>query len=928
MSRRAIFATTLTTCAFASLLLLGGCEKTAADDLAAAKSSIAAKDARTAMLHLKNVIKKEPNLAEARFLLGQQLLAAGDARGALIELKRAEEFKFPREQVAAPLAESMLQLGQSPQLIMKFDKQTYQDPAVATRVNTALAFAQMTLGNLPEADRIIQLAVSAAPKEIPPRLVKARIALARGDAAAAVEQAESMLAQAPKNDVVWAFKGEALERNAAGVDKALEAYAKALEFNPQQVQALSSTLGLQLLRNELVKAGATLETLRKVAPKAYLTLYYDARFQHLSGNYAAARTLFQSVLGIAPDNAVALLASGVNELRMNSNIQAEALLSRAISRDSTNAVARYYLGQTYLRLGRPDQAASTLAPLLTASAVVPEVLLLAAQAQLLKGDPRGAEALFSRAAKLHPNNPDVRVALALHSGAAQGGSETALRELQAIALSSDSTVADIQLISAHIAKSRFDAALAAIDALARKRPDDPSAPNLRGEVLVRKKDTAGARAAFEAALAKDPRYMPAVGNLADLDLSEGKTELVKKRINDLAAKEPGNANVQIALASLAAKMGASHAEIAKLITKATIADPNDSRARLLLIERLVDSGQSRAALQAAQAAVAAIPENATLLDAQGRIQLRLGESQQALATYSNLRRVAPNEPAGYLGHATVQYGLKDYEGANKTLQQLLAIHPRSLDGRRMAIGTAIKLKQMDRAKELVKELQTEFPEQSYGWALEGEVHMEQGQWAAASAAFTKGLTKLQAEPLAQRLHTAYLKDNKPADAERLVASWIKTHPKDVTFLGYLGDTAYHTNHRAEAKKRFQQVLVIEPKNPGALNNLAWLMLQDKQPEAVAIAERAVEQAPDQADVLDTLGQAYAMTQQYPKAIDALRRAIDRALNPAPLRLSLAKVYILAGDSKGAVSELDRLRLLGKDFPQHVEVRELIASLRK
>ena len=78
-----------------------------------------------------------------------------------------------------------------------------------------------------------------------------------------------------------------------------------------------------------------------------------------------------------------------------------------------------------------------------------------------------------------------------------------------------------------------------------------------------------------------------------------------------------------------------------------------------------------------------------------------------------------------------------------------------------------------------------------------------------------------------------------------------------------------------------------------------------------------------ADVLGTLALAYAANKQHDKAVDTLKRAIGRAVNPAPLKLRLARVYLQADERRLALAELNSLRDLGKDFPQQDEVRRLI-----
>jgi predicted Zn-dependent protease len=203
--------------------------------------------------------------------------------------------------------------------------------------------------------------------------------------------------KAPNYADAWAYKGELHDSALGQQTQALEAYEKALAINSGHIQSLVGVLSIQLTRKELDKARVTLANLSKVAPKSFYTQYFEARLNHLDGKFVVARTQFQALHNVAPDNAAVLLASGLNDLALGSTIQAEAMLSKAASLAPNNPAARYYSAYANLRIGRPAQATAILQPLISSNIAAAEVLVLAAQARLLQADPGGADALFKRA---------------------------------------------------------------------------------------------------------------------------------------------------------------------------------------------------------------------------------------------------------------------------------------------------------------------------------------------------------------------------------------------------------------------------------------------------------------------------------------------------------------------------------------------------
>src|SRR5687767_9198099 len=83
------------------LALLAACGgKDEPELMASAKQYIEKRDHKAAITELKNMLEKNPQSGEARFLLGQALLESGDPLGADVELKRALEYRHPESAVA------------------------------------------------------------------------------------------------------------------------------------------------------------------------------------------------------------------------------------------------------------------------------------------------------------------------------------------------------------------------------------------------------------------------------------------------------------------------------------------------------------------------------------------------------------------------------------------------------------------------------------------------------------------------------------------------------------------------------------------------------------------------------------------------------------------------------------------------------------
>src|SRR3954452_19161329 len=97
---------------------VAGCAGDRPENLvASAKEYLAKNDTNAAIIQLKNALQKDPNLAEARFLLGRSLLQTGDALSAEKELRKALEFGYRPAEVNPSLARALVQTGQTQKVV-------------------------------------------------------------------------------------------------------------------------------------------------------------------------------------------------------------------------------------------------------------------------------------------------------------------------------------------------------------------------------------------------------------------------------------------------------------------------------------------------------------------------------------------------------------------------------------------------------------------------------------------------------------------------------------------------------------------------------------------------------------------------------------------------------------------------------------------
>jgi putative PEP-CTERM system TPR-repeat lipoprotein len=905
-------------------LLLAGCSGDSPERLlTSARDYLEKNDSKAAVIQVKNALQQNPDIPEARFLLGKALLAGGDADGAEVELRKAMALKHPADETTPLLAQAMMMRGQYKKLVAEFSEARVATAEGNAELQSAIAVAYAALGNDAGAERALAAALQSKPDHAPALLVRARQSASRGEFPSALGIVDSVLAKEPANAEALKARGDLLMAMRE-TDQALDDYRKAVLARPDFVLAHAAIVSVLLSQHKLDEAGKQVEQLRQVAPGHPTTTLLEGRLAFVNKDLPKARRLAQQVLATAPDNPAALQLAGSVEFQLQSFMQAEIHFTKLVRMYPDNLDAHRLLALTYLRLGQPGRAKLVIEPVLGQIGDNSNMLALAGEVAMQNGEIAQAEAYFAKASALDPGNLQKKTAVALTQVAK--GSASAFSELEQLASTDEGTQADMALIAASIQRRRFDTAMKAIDALDRKQPGSPQTHHLRGVVLAGKKDGAGARRSFERALAIAPSYFPSAAALASSDLAENRFEEARKRFEAVLAADPQSVQALLALAELKLRAGGRPEEVAALLNEAIAANPSAPGPRMALIDFHWRNKDVKKTLSSAQDAVAALPERTEFLDALGRAQLASGDTSQALASFNRFAAAQPDSPLPLLRIAEAQAAAKDSDAAIQNLNKALAIKPDLLEAQRGLIGLHVAKGAMEQAIAVARSVQRQRPKEAIGYLLEGDARSRAKAWADAAGAYRSGLKHAPETELATRLHTVLLADDRQADADRLAASWLKDHPQDVAFRMYLGGIAVATGNLDAAGGHYRAVVDLQPDNAVALNNLAWVSFQQKSPKALEYAEKANRLAPGNPAFMDTLAIIVLQKGNAARAVDLLRKAVAGAPQSLEIRVNYALALIKSGDKEAARKEVDALTQLGDKGPRKEILDRLNAEL--
>lgn len=913
----------------ASPVVVTGCDRigssTPQQHIQKAKDSLGKGDQRTSIIELKNALQQSPDNAEARLLLGEVYIQVQQGKDAEKELLRAQKLGVDEESIKILLGQALLLQEDYERTLKEVTPSARTSSRNMAKIQQLHGDAQLGLGRLEQGCELFKQSAQTDPAYVPTYWGLARCAAATKD----FDHAKALLEQALKLDTrntnTWMWLGKLAQ--ARNDPKAAEAaYSGALKIVPDHVDAHLSLAFLHLSAGKFDTAQTEIGAARKVAPHNPQAKYLQALLDFRQAKYASARDNLQEVLKDFPNHLPSILLSGMVSYELGSYEQATQYLTKILSRFPNNEYARKGLAATWLKTGQPDRALDTLKPLLMVENPYPGVLTMASEASLQANEPALAREYLQRAAAIDPKNAALHTALGV-SHMTAGDSARAMAELEsAAALDPGQYIADMVLLQTHLTNKEYDKALLTIAGLEKKQPNNPVTFNLKGAVYIGKNDFTSARKSFEQALKVRPTYTTAAINLAQLDLRDKNPQGARSRLEGVLAKDKTNLEAMVALANLAASQG-QEKEYVSWLEKAAKDNPSALQPRAALARYYVQKKEPQKAMAQAREAQTANPASPDALNLLGSMQLATDENENALTTFRKLATLAPKSPLAHLKLASVQAKLKNTAAAKASLNKALELQPDYLEA---ATALALLEAQAGRPTEalrIARQIQQKTPQSPGGFALEGEILMAQTKYAEAARANEKAYALGKSGLLAVKVHQAWALAGDMKKANSGLLQWLKEQPNDLGARAYLAKSHEKAGRNKQAIEQYEFILQKDENNLFALNNLAWLYQQEKDPRALKYAEQAYKLDPDNAAVMDTLGWILTGQGQLGRSVPLLGNAVAKAPQVLEARYHYAVALAKSGDKDKARNQLEQALAAGKHFSQIEQARALYSSLQ-
>jgi len=478
----------------------------------------------------------------------------------------------------------------------------------------------------------------------------------------------------------------------------------------------------------------------------------------------------------------------------------------------------------------------------------------------------------------------------------------------------------------------FDRARAEYEAAITAFPKDKTIYQKRlVELMASTGNNAGANQLLAGILKENPKDSDAIALRAALMLTTGDRDQINMAVNDLQSlvtKTPDNAVLRFNLARALHAKGDNQQALLQL-DKAIQLRPDYIKARELLAEIYLGTGDNPKALKSAEDVIerdrgdlkAHLVRSAALLGSGEREQARK-ELEFIVKTYP--QNVEARYQVGYLDFLD-----KDYKAAGEVFGKLNQEYPKDHRGLVGVVETLAAEKRMpDAIAAMQNAIQAE-PDRRDLKLFLGNLDVRAQKFDDAIQVF-QGL--LEKDPknadLLFRLAESYTQKgdlNTAIDKFRLAS---QITPNDTRPLLQLALVMDGTERADESQPIYEQILKLQPDNPVALNNLAYLKAEKgiDLDLAQTMAQRARQKDPNSPEIADTLGWIYYKRNLSEEAVRMYQDLVTKQPANPKFHYHFGLALYQKGDKPSAKKELETALRDKPSKRDEAKIRDLLAKL--
>lgn len=878
-----------------ALLLLTGCGKKSADEhYADALSFVETKNYNAAIIELKSAIQQAPENKDFRLALGKLYLVTGDAISAEKELLQAQRHGSNPEEFALPLSRASFLIENFSDVLQR--KADFSALSETTQAYLAIYYAlsELELGSPDQAVAIFN-ELAESPNSAVAAFARSNLLIPKQDYQQALEALEVISNVEPHYDETLLLRANiqlALEQ----FPEAAETFAIYVARQPRQYMARLQYAQTLVQIKDFKTADAMLAVILKLAPDQAFANYLKSLVELNAENYVLAKEHADKAIARGYNAVNSRIVAAVSSARLNLNTQALHHLSAIepqlkhfpelqrlysflqLTADNSEKARQTLVQmdfnegdlalvanvtQALVQQGDSVAARELVAKYQNSVALNPENLSDLGRLQLgIPGEHMAALASLEQALALDPNLENTRILLfSSYIRTRQFDKAHQLTESWPIDEDKKNLIVNLQAYL-HLLQGQTTEAGSKIAQAELQDKDNPFTLLLKASLLAFNKSYEEANQVLFALLAKSPNYFPAIQQAFYVGNQLEEPEQIIKFSTDLLSKNPDYYGIRILLAATQHRLK-NYQQVLSLLNNVTL--------------------NSRLPVQ-----------HWVLMIHTNHI---LGNTSESFRFSEEWYRFNPELPLAALTYAETLFRQRKLDEALKVIDQQLTKSPRNkhILGSKIRIQTAKN--DFEGALQTIAKLPADVKGSAETLYFEALANIRLGR-------ATKGLELLrqsyQLQPstqVAMLISDTLRRETSSRDAVRFIDNHIKQHGSSDNLDMYYANIAAEVDPE-QSLQIYKSLLEKTPDNLVVLNNYAWILVQNNQPEiALSYSEQALRIDKRNPHVLDTYAYILIRLNRPLEALTFLEQALE--IEPANAEAQLNYVEALIATEQKA-----------------------------
>lgn len=895
-----------------------------ADYLSSARAAMQKGDLKAAQIDLRNAVRSDPQNGEAHYLLGRVSFELGDPVAAEREAADARRRGYNPQLSVPLLARSLLAQSKFSQLLDQLTTNG-EDANLDAAILVFRGYAQIGMKLPEDAQKSFEQAAKTAPNSVEPLLAQARLAEARGDTDAAQKDVDRALSVQPKSPEALIAKSQLLRMKGDGPG-ALEVLDGLLKDQPTSMQARLDRASLEIALNKTDVAKQDIAAVLKATPGNVQGIYLQAVLEAQAKDFKAANADLERIAAYVPRIPRGYFLLAVVKEQLGQIAQAEDAAARYLSRAPNDLAGYKLLARLQFSQRHPDKVIETLSKVVDTGKADAETYDLLGRAYAATNRGTDAVQAFQKAQALAPNDVGLQTRLAtVRMGL--GEADAAMGDLEhTLQIAPKLPAVGEALFFAALATGDLNKAKDALEKVKAAEGDTPVVANLEGLLKLAELNLPGAHDVFAALVQKSPDFLPAQINLARVMAMQGQTQDAEKLLGDILAK---HAAAEPALTMLASNYAQTNRvpQAITLVEKAHAAEPTNLRLTASLGDLYIRSGSPQKALDLANLEKGPAATSIPVLSLKSAAYLAQGQKDKAIEADTDILKADPLQIGVRRQLVGLLMDIGETEQARNLVKAGMAAAPRNYQLYQDYAMIGLKTGGLDSALAAADQLQSQDHDFVPARALRGDIYLAANRPDDAVEAYKNAFSAAPSTMLVTRLAGAQIRGGHADDAIATLGGWIEKHPEDLVAIEQVAEIRIAKKDLSGAAQDLTAILAKKPHDPVALNNLAWVYQQQKDPRATELARQAYVLSPG-AQTADTLGWILTTSGKADTGLALLRQASAEGKGDPRILYHYAVALKDTGNKTEAVKLLNAVVGVKGEFTEKTEAQELLTELNK